>query len=186
MFWKKECAICQRIRQSDASFTKSAGTRYAGFRFMSQKEILDDKVRQLILRITRWKCNLFSLSSCHEFCKRFTATPYTLYLYTLTNARTSVYDETQAFSIYICAPVYEFAHIYNVFRIAFGSELFESFIRRDSLLTRPGKPDAGEARWNVESHITSAFSMPVSTRLIRKMGNGCDRLYEVAGRKFEF
>jgi len=96
-----------------------------------------------------------------------------------------VYDETQTFSIYN-AFVREFAHIYSVFRAAFGSELFESFIRRDSLLTRLGKPDAGETRWNVEAHITGAFSMPVSTRLIRKMENGSDRSHEVIGRKFEF
>ena len=90
------------------------------------------------------------------------------------------------FSIYIRASVCEFAHIYNIFRTAFGSELFESFIRRDSLLTRLGKPDAGEARWNVEAHITGAFSMPVSTQLIRKMENGSDHSYKVTGKKFEF
>lgn len=150
---------------------------------MSQKEILDGKVRCLILRITRWKCNL---SSCHEFCKDSQQPRTLLYLYTHINARTSVYDETQAFSIYIHARVCEFVHIYNIFRTAFGSELFESFIRRDSLLTRLGKPDAREARWNVEAHITGAFSMPVSTQLIRKMENGSDHSYKVTGRKFEF
>lgn len=161
---------------------------YARFRSMSQKEILDGKVRSLILRITRWKCNLFSLSPCHEFCKRFTTTPCTLYLHMLIRmlAQVCMMRRRRSRFIYMCSCVYEFAHIYNVFRTAFGSELFESFIRRDSLLTRPGKPDAGEARWNVQAHITGAFSMPVSTRLIRKMGNGSDQLHEVTGRKFEF
>lgn len=116
---------------------------YAGFRFMSQKEILDGKVRCLILRITRWKCNLFSLSSCHEFCKRFTTTPYTFVsIYAHECSHKCVWWNAGVLDLYTCSCAHEFAHIYSVFRTAFGSELFESFIRRDSLLTRPGKPDA--------------------------------------------
>lgn len=74
------------------------------------------------------------------------------------------HDETRAFPIYMRILVHEFAHVYNVFLAAFGSKLFESFIRRDSLLTRREKLDAGEARWNVGTRITGAFSMPVDQK----------------------
>lgn len=53
----------------------------------------------------------------------------------------------------------------------------------------PGKPDAGEARWNVGAHITGAFSMPVSTRLIRKIGKQIRARVHArdgTGRKFGF
>lgn len=71
---------------------------------MSQKEILDGKVRCIILRIIRWKCNLFSLSSCHEFCKRFTTTPYTLYLHTLTKcSHKCVWWDSGVLDLYMCS-----------------------------------------------------------------------------------
>lgn len=74
------------------------------------------------------------------------------------------HDETRAFPIYMRILVHEFAHVYNVFLAAFGSKLFESFIRRDSLLTRWEKLDAGEAQWNVGARITGAFSMSVDQK----------------------
>lgn len=78
--------------------------------------------------------------------------------------------------IYMRILVHEFAHVYNVFLAAFGSKLFESFIRRDSLLTRREKLDAGEARWNVGARITGAFSMPVDQKngkQSRSRAQGC-------------
>jgi len=57
---KKYNSVMQALQNQPVQDT------YAAFRFMSQKEILDGKVRCLILRITCWKCNLFSLSLCHE------------------------------------------------------------------------------------------------------------------------
>lgn len=94
-------------------------------------------------------------------------TPVSSYARARESLRVSVYDdeetgeqereeeEARAFSIYTLARESALTHAhahthmharalhaptYNVFRAAFGSELFESFIRRDSLLTRRGNP----------------------------------------------
>lgn len=122
---------------------------------------------------------------CHEFCRRFTTIPCICacipFLYFRVfhrgNIRASVYEETRASSIYIRALVHDFVHTYNVFRAAFGSELFESFIRRDSLLTRR-ETQRRRSAMECWSSYYGAFSIPVSTRLIRKMGNGSDRVHE--------
>lgn len=111
------------------------------------------KVRFLILCITRWKCNLFSLSSCHEFCREEIRTThnsppgYNTLLVSLyirnTRMFASVCDMMRRVrSRFICVHscvLHEFAYVYNVFLVAFGSKLFKSFIRRDSLLTRRGE-----------------------------------------------
>lgn len=122
--------ICQRIWLSTITWcenlTKPAGTRYiCSIPFCVSrtgwKEISDGKVRFLILCITRWKCNLFSLSSCREFCRRFTTIPplpppVHVRSRIFTRARMCAgHDETHAFPIYMRILVHEFAHVYTMY-----------------------------------------------------------------------
>jgi len=118
-----------------------------------QKEISDGKARYLIPCITCWKCNLFSLSSCHEFCRRFATQastrltrtriqvdalfPSIVLSHAYGHPRESVWRRAHSRFIHVLSCTNP--HTYTVhFAQPLARELFESFIRRDSLLTRRG------------------------------------------------
>jgi len=136
-----------------------------------QKEISDGKARCLIPCITCWKCNLFSLSSCHEFCRRFATQPGTRLTRTRTGrrslslhrafarVRTSAWKSVwrRAHSRFIHVLSYTNPHTYTVH---FAQPLARGAIRKlyskRLAFNPPGKLDAGRARWNVGLHVTGA------------------------------
>lgn len=169
---------------------------YAAFHFVSR-----DRKKFQTVKLGASSCVLHAgnvISSryppCHEFCRRFTTIPRTcactssscIFVYFIYTKYPCECARGDTCAIYIRALMHDFVHTYNVFRAAFGSELFESFIRRDSLLTRRETWRRRSAMECWSSYYARAFSIPVSTRLIRKMGNGSDRVHESAGRKFGF